>query len=49
MSEIQYMAEQIDFNSLTYYFTTPGHASLNFMRFKAAMCIYNDIKMVIYQ
>ena len=49
MSEIQDMAEQTDFNSLTYYFTTPGHASLNFMRFKPAMCSYNDIKMVIYQ
>ena len=38
------MSKQIDFNNLIYYFTTPGLAPINLIRFKDPMHIYNDIK-----
>ena len=44
MSEIQGTAKQIDFNNLTYYFTTLGLASIYFIRYKSPMRIYNYIK-----
>ena len=44
MNEIQGRAKQIDFNNLTYYFTTPGLASIYFIRYKSPVRIYNYIK-----
>ena len=44
MSKTQYLANQINFNILTYYFTTPGLTSINFVRFKDPMHIYNVTK-----
>ena len=36
------MSNNIDFNNLTYNFTSPNIASINFIRFKGPM--YSDIK-----
>ena len=44
MSEIQDDRYNIDFNKLTYYFTTPGLASTNFATFKGTLNIYDDIE-----
>ena len=38
------MSSQIDFNTLIYYFTTPGLAPINFIKFKVLIHIYNNIK-----
>ena len=44
ISEIQNMSDQIEFNNLIYYFTTPGLAPLNFLTFRGPIHFYNDIK-----
>ena len=46
MNEIQDMINNIDFNNLTYYYTSPNIASINFIRFKDPMHFYNDIENV---
>ena len=46
MNEIQDMINNIDFNNLTYCYTSPNIASINFIRFKDPMHFYNDIKNV---
>ena len=44
MSEIDDIAKQIDFNNLSYYFTSPNLALINFISFRGPMYIYNEIK-----
>ena len=39
------MTKEIDFSNLTYCFTTPNPAPLNFIRLKVPMHVYNDIKI----
>ena len=43
MSEIDDIAKQIDFNNLSYYFTSPNLALINFISFRGPMHIYNEI------
>ena len=40
---MQDTAEQIDFNSLYYYFKSPNLSSINFISFRSPMHIYNEI------
>ena len=44
MDEIQTMSKQIHFNNLTYRYTTPSLAPINFTRFKGPIHVCNDIK-----
>ena len=44
MSEIQDISEKIDFNNLTYYFTSPNLVPINFISFRGPLIIYNEIK-----
>ena len=44
MSVIQDMSNQIDFNNLTYYFTSLNNNPINFIKFKGPMHIYDHIK-----
>ena len=36
--------KKIDFDNLTYYFTSPNLAQINFISFRALIHIYNEIK-----
>ena len=36
--------KKIDFDNLTYYFTSPNLAQINFIGFRALIHIYNEIK-----
>ena len=44
MTEIEYMSDKVDFNNLTYYFTSLNINSLNFIKFKGPMHICDNIK-----
>ena len=44
MSEIQELSEKNDFKNLTYYFTNPNLALINFVGFRRPLDIYNEVK-----
>ena len=44
MDQIQKISHEINFNDLTYHFTSPNLASLNFISFRGPLNIYNEIK-----
>ena len=45
MDGIQKMSDEINLKDLTYYFTCPNPAPINFIGFRGRLNIYNDIKI----
>ena len=44
VDEIQKISGEVNYNKLVYYFTTPGTASINFVKFKRSFNAFKEIR-----